>query len=158
MTTDVGQVLAIIGAGILLSGAACIINETVREWLIIYRLRRVGIQQTGSIVELKLDVSGKAARHFISFTFKKDGHAKSIHIDQQVNAKHYREFKHGQKIQIRYLPNCPNIARLAAEDADDSIARTILIISALSTMVFPPLILVILISLAYHIQSRTCYK
>jgi hypothetical protein len=158
LTTEIGQVAAIIGAGILLVLAAYLVNETVRQWLIIYRLRSSGIQSTALIAELRVDVSGRAARHFISFTFKKDEHKNPIHIDQQVNSNKYREFEQGQKVKIRYLSSNPNVARLAAEDADNSLAKIILFISVVSLILFPPLILVAIICLGYRMQSRTWYK
>ena len=150
MNVEMTYVASIAVSILFLVFAIAIINAAIQDWLVTYQLRRRGVVATASVSSLRWEPSGRAANHYVTFEFKVGDKGHHVTAEQQITARHADQLRYGRKVQIRYLPAMPHIARLTGKDTDNVVNRWSTMIAVIAMVSFPPLIAVGLVLLIYH--------
>jgi hypothetical protein len=149
MNVEMTYIASLAGSVLLLAVAIANMNAAIQDWLVTYQLRRRGVTTMATVIGLRWE-PGKTARHLVTFEFKVNRKGHHVTAEQQITAKHADQLRYGRKVQIRYLPATPDIARLAGEDTDNAVNRWVTIIAVIAMVSFPPLIALGLVLFIYH--------
>lgn len=101
-----------------------ILSEFTDAW----RLQQSGVITQGRISSRTIS-SGKSTSYYLIYQFNVNGSDTKFTRKQAVRHATYEQHPEGSPVTVAYLPNNPNISRLAGKDSDDSVMQTSLPVS-----------------------------
>jgi hypothetical protein len=102
--------------------AMCLLVGALGEYADAGRLQQSGVITQGTIISRTLS-SGKSTSYYLTYEFSVKGSDTRFTRQQTVRRAAYEAHPEGSLVTVAYLPDDPNVSRLAGKDADDSVMQ-----------------------------------
>jgi hypothetical protein len=102
--------------------AVCLLVGALGEYADAGRLQQSGVITQGTITGRTVS-SGKSASYYLTYEFNVKGSDIRFTHQQTVRRTTYEAHPEGSLVTVAYLPDDPNVSRLAGKDADDSVMQ-----------------------------------
>ncbi|MBX3084116.1 MAG: DUF3592 domain-containing protein [Anaerolineae bacterium] len=144
--------LLLFSAGLLITFSAS------REWSMLFSLKTRGKPSRATVYDVWPEYSGRGIKYFVTVTYEVGDKHHLKKFTQQIHKKHYASLQRGQPVSVRYLPQSPEIVRLADEDKDNLRLFWYTLLAVIAITLYYPLLIWAIFVFAFYQHKFRAYS